>query len=103
MILRNFQSNAVKKILSRSEDLFLSGENKKLIFKSPTGSGKTIILAEFLKQFSEKHINKKVSIIWAAPRKLHIQSKEKLTKYYKNTKSYLCSNFNELKGSNGAK
>jgi len=98
MILRNFQSNAVKKILSRSEDLFLSGENKKLIFKSPTGSGKTIILAEFLKQFSEKHINKKVSIIWAAPRKLHIQSKEKLTKYYKNTKSYLCSNFNELKG-----
>ena len=97
MILRNFQSIAVKKILNRSEDLFLNGGNKKLIFKSPTGSGKTLMIADFLKQFSEKHSNIKISIIWAAPRKLHNQSKEKLSNYFKNTKSYICSNFNELK------
>ena len=54
MILRNFQSIAVKKILNRCEDLFLNGGNKKLIFKSPTGSGKTLMIADFLKQFSEK-------------------------------------------------
>ena len=97
MILRNFQSIAVKKILNRSEDLFLNGGNKKLIFKSPTGSGKTLMIADFLKQFSEKHSNMKISIIWAAPRKLHNQSKEKLSNYFKNTNSYICSNFNELK------
>ena len=61
MIPRNFQSTAVKKLLSRSEDLFLDGKNKKLIFKSPTGSGKTLMIAEFLKQFSEKYSNKKIS------------------------------------------
>ena len=98
MILRNFQSIAVKKILNRSEDLFINGGNKKLVFKSPTGSGKTLMIADFLKQFSEKHSNMKISIIWTAPRKLHNQSKEKLSNYFKNTKSYICSSFNELKG-----
>jgi len=97
MQLKDYQNTAIKKLLSRSKELLDQSGEKKVIFKAPTGSGKTIMTAEFLKQLiDDKEIKTPLSFIWTAPRKLHTQSKEKLEKYYEDTRALECSNFEDL-------
>ncbi len=72
----------------------LRHRGKKLVFKAPTDLGKTIMVAEFLKQFvQEKGQKEQYSFIWIAPRHLHLQSKEKLEAYYEETRALRCSLF----------
>lgn len=97
MQLKDYQNTAIKKLLSRSKELLAQRGEKKIIFKAPTGSGKTIMTAEFLKQLiDDKEIKTPLSFIWTAPRKLHTQSKEKLEKYYEDTRAIECSDFEDL-------
>ena len=97
MEMKNYQNDAVKKLLRQSKELFRErGDGKKLVFKSPTGSGKTMMMAEFLKQLSDDRDLPAFSYIWTAPRKLHTQSKTKLTKYYEHSQALKCSDFNDL-------
>jgi type III restriction enzyme len=99
MQLKNYQNAAIKKLIVRSKELLNQSGEKKIIFKSPTGSGKTIMTAEFLKQLvNDKEIKTPLSFIWTAPRKLHEQSKEKLEKYYEGTRALECSDFEDLTG-----
>ena len=93
MQLKDYQNTAIKKLLTRSKELLAQSGGKKVIFKAPTGSGKTIMTAEFLKQLvDDNEIKTPLSFIWTAPRKLHTQSKEKLEKYYEDTRALECSN-----------
>lgn len=97
MQLKDYQNIAIEKLLKRSKELLLQSGERKIIFKAPTGSGKTIMTAEFLKQLvDDKEIKPPLSFIWTAPRKLHTQSMEKLEKYYEDTRALECSNFEDL-------
>ena len=98
MILKEFQINAIEKLISRSGELLRQRGQKKIIFKSPTGSGKTIIMAEHINKVIKDNISKKpLSFIWTTPRKtLSIQSKNKLEFVYKKEKIIKCSFFEEL-------
>lgn len=97
MQLKDYQNIAIKKLLFRSKELLEQSGEKKIIFKAPTGSGKTIMVAEFLKQLiDDKEIKAPLSFIWTAPRKLHAQSKQKLEKYYEDTRALECSDFEDL-------
>ena len=57
MILKKFQTKAVTKLLNYSLELINEEANKKIIFRSPTGSGKTIVIAEFINRFVSSKIN----------------------------------------------
>lgn len=93
----DYQFNAVKNLKDKSNDLLNLDGNHTIVFKAPTGSGKTIILAEFLKEFViNRSDEKSFSFIWAAPRKLHTQSKEKLSKHYEDSMVIKCSEFEDL-------
>jgi len=97
MRLKNYQINAIDELLSKAKKLFAYADSKKLIFKAPTGSGKTIMMAEFLKQLCEdKEVKSPLSFIWTAPRQLHEQSKNKLEHYYERTQTLRCSFFENL-------
>jgi len=97
MRLKNYQINAIDELLSKAKKLFTYADNKKLIFKAPTGSGKTIMMAEFLKQLCEdKEVRFPLSLIWTAPRQLHEQSKNKLDHYYEPSRALRCSFFEDL-------
>lgn len=97
MQLKDYQNTAIKKLLSRSKELLAQSGEKKIFFKAPTGSGKTIMTAEFLKQLiDDKEIKTLLSFIWTAPRKLHTQSKAKLERYYEDTRALECSDFEDL-------
>jgi len=97
MQLKNYQINAVDELLSKSKKLLGYADNKKLIFKAPTGSGKTIMIAEFLNQLcGDREIKSVLSFIWTAPRQLHEQSKGKLDDYYETSRALRCSFFEDL-------
>ena len=97
IVLRPYQDKAVTGLYSDATSLLQKAGNKVIVFRSPTGSGKTIVMAEFLRKLaSENKTGFPLSFIWAAPRQLHIQSKDKLERYYYENKAIKCSFFEEL-------
>lgn len=97
MQLKIYQENAIEELLEKAKKLLVYSSEKKLVFKSPTASGKTIMMAQFLKQLVEgREIRQLLSFIWTAPRQLHIQSREKLEKYFEESRVLKCSFFEDL-------
>jgi type III restriction enzyme len=94
--LTKYQDEAARELLQDAKRLLRQGGNKKLVFKAPTGSGKTITMAELLTRFVDDHDHPPCALIWAAPRQLHEQSKEKLELYFENTRAMECSFFEDL-------
>lgn len=84
--LKPFQEQAV----SRMKDQFLSlwkspNENIPLVFKSPTGSGKTIMLAQFLRDIvsDPRFQGNDIAFLWFSfSEDSYLQSKGKLFDYY---------------------
>jgi len=98
MQLKIYQEDAIDDLLTKAKRLLGYSGIKKLVFKSPTGSGKTIMMAEFLKQLvDDRDIKQPFGFIWTAPRPvLTNQSKEKLENYFESNRAIKCSFFNEL-------
>lgn len=93
----DYQEAAVRDLVERANKCLTLSGNKTIVFKAPTGSGKTVMMAEFLKNFISRRSDEKTfSFIWAAPRKLHTQSKEKLERLYVDSKALKCSYFEDL-------
>ena len=89
MDLKHFQNQAIEKLATAIRRNLKSKDDnpdlplQHIIFKSPTGSGKTIMLSETLKQLSEDDILNEHNLVfmWLAPMKLHAQSYKKLKDY----------------------
>jgi len=97
MQIKIYQENAIEELLEKAKKLLGYLGEKKLIFKSPTGSGKTIMMAGFLKRLVEdREVRLPLSFIWTAPRQLHIQSREKLEKYFEESRVLKCSFFEDI-------
>lgn len=97
MQLKIYQENAIDDLLTKAKRLLGYSGSKKLVFKSPTGSGKTIMMAEFLKQLvDDRNIKQSLGFIWTAPRQLHIQSRNKLENYFETSRALKCSYFEDL-------
>ncbi len=80
---KNYQEKAIVDLKQKANELLDLEGNKICIFKAPTGSGKTLMMAEFLKRLIDSRIDgKKFSFIWIAVNKLHDQSRNSLKKYY---------------------
>ena len=86
MELKEFQSNAVKSLFEAMET-----PARDIILKSPTGSGKTIILTYFMHQYIQSF--PKTVFVWLTPGKgnLEEQSKEKMDKYIHASQTKLLS------------
>jgi len=96
--LRNYQEKYTEKLKDEiNEIIALSDEKKICIFQSPTGSGKTVIVSECLKRIVEGRADKKkFSFVWISVRKLHDQSKDKIERYYADSRELKCSYFWDL-------
>ena len=84
MNLKEFQLNAVNELFKK-----MDSSKRDIILKSPTGSGKTIVLTYFMYHYQRSFSN--VVFIWLTPGKgnLEEQSKAKMDKYIHNAKTKL--------------
>ena len=88
-----FQQKAVRKLVDETIDLLrLTGHRKTLIFKAPTGAGKTVMASQMLANLTEELQSRgdspylQVAFIWIAPNKLHQQSYFKMKNYFTETR-----------------
>lgn len=84
--LANFQFKAIKILLDGMDESY-----REIVLKSPTGSGKTIILTHFMDEYVKGHA--KTVFVWLTPGKgnLEEQSKAKMDKYIHNAQTKLLS------------
>ena len=86
--LKDYQKQAVENLHRKIENSLRSSENEVVVFQAPTGSGKTVMVSELLKELvKNREDDKKFSFIWVSVRMLHEQSKEKLEKYYEDDRA----------------
>ena len=94
--LRQYQEKAIERLRTDVTELLDEQQNSICIFKAPTGSGKTLMVAELLARLAQQH--HALAFVWISINQLHHQSKEKLEKYYATTRALRCSSFDDLEG-----
>ena len=104
-----FQQKAVRKLVDETIDLLrLTGHRKTLIFKAPTGAGKTVMASQMLADLTEELQSRgdspyqQVAFIWIAPNKLHQQSYFKMKNYFTETHLLKPVMYDEIDQSEGA-
>lgn len=85
---KKYQIEAVETLVKKTLNLLESdGDRKKLVFKAPTGSGKTVMSSKMLDELTSQlaEEGKQVAIIWIAPNKLHQQSYMSMKNFFSET------------------
>lgn len=103
-----YQQKYVRELVDKTIDLLcLTGHRKTLIFKAPTGSGKTVMASQMLANLTEElqsrgdSLYQQVAFIWIAPNKLHQQSYFKMKNYFTETRLLKPVMYDEIDQSEG--
>lgn len=90
----SYQAEAVEQLVRGFKELIVAGQpDATMVFKAPTGSGKTVMMAMMLEQLREECLEDEFVFIWASMGDLAHQSYEKLSRDYLPDSEY---NFMEL-------
>ena len=85
---KKYQIEAVEALVKKTIKLLEAPEDrKKLVFKAPTGSGKTMMASKMLDDLTSQlaEEGKEVAVIWIAPNKLHQQSYMSMKNFFSET------------------
>lgn len=97
---KKYQETAIDELRDKVNSLIKKEGNKICVFKAPTGSGKTLMMAEWMMRFCDPYSRsdgRTFSFVWIAVNKLHDQSRDSLKKFYELKGMGLrCSYFHEL-------
>lgn len=103
-----YQQNAINELVEKTIQLLkLGGHRKQLIFKAPTGAGKTVMASEMLSRLTTELQSRgdspyqQVAYIWIAPNKLHQQSYFKMKDFFGETHLLRAVMYDELDHSEG--
>lgn len=103
-----YQQDAIKELVDKTITLLrLNGNRKQLVFKAPTGAGKTVMTQEMLARLTEELQQRgdlpvrEVAYIWIAPNKLHQQSYLKMREYFSGTRLLRAVMYDELDHTDG--
>lgn len=79
-----FQEKAIKNLLDNFKQLWQKPQNTELVFKSPTGSGKTFMMANFVNQLvNQPDWQEDVAFVWITfSDDLAMQSRDKFREYF---------------------
>lgn len=79
--LKEYQNTAIDKLLETTRILLDKEDSRVCVLKAPTGSGKTLIMAQYLLNLAQENPDKNLAFIWISAHNLHKQSREKIEKY----------------------
>ena len=96
---KDYQTKAVNELIEKTISLLrCSGDRKILVFKAPTGAGKTVMASEMLDRLTTELADegREVAVIWIAPNKLHQQSYMKMKNFFTETRVLTPVMYDEL-------
>jgi len=103
IILKTYQQEAVEGLVKDTFKLLKGpGARQKMVFKAPTGAGKTVTMAAYLNRLCEELPDKldiaqrQVAFIWIAPNQLHLQSFNSLKNYFAELRSIKPMQFEDI-------
>lgn len=79
--LKPYQLETVEKLVKLSETFLSMGWDQEIVFKAPTGSGKTVMMTAFLERFREEELWD-FAFVWVSVNNLHTQSKKSLERNF---------------------
>ncbi len=95
-----FQEKYIKEIVDESkkllDDEYREDKDCVIVFKAPTGSGKTYMISEAITKLVKEQTNKSYAFIWLSVNSLHEQSRESLIQYLDVEKLLNCISINEI-------
>lgn len=101
--LKTYQQEAVEGLVKDTFKLLKGpGARQKMVFKAPTGAGKTVTMAAYLNRLCEELPDKldiaqrQVAFIWIAPNQLHLQSFNSLKNYFAELRSIKPMQFEDI-------
>ena len=101
--LKTYQSEAVSGLIKDTFSLLrMPGARQKIVFKAPTGAGKTVTMAAYLNSLCEELPDrldvpqKRLAFIWIAPNQLHLQSFNALKNYFAELRSIRPIQFEDI-------
>jgi type III restriction enzyme len=101
--LKTYQSEAVSGLIKDTFSLLkMTGARQKMVFKAPTGAGKTVTMAAYLNSLCEELPDrldvpqKRLAFIWIAPNQLHLQSFNALKNYFAELRSIRPIQFEDI-------
>ena len=94
IVLKDYQKKAVMELKLKMIDMLNQPDDRqKLVFKAPTGSGKTVMASALLDELTQELpqsgdcIYTRVAWVWIAPNKLHQQSYRSMRNFFSETRS----------------
>lgn len=101
--LKAYQSEAVEGLVKDTYKLLKApGARQRMVFKAPTGAGKTVTMAAYLNRLCEELPDKldiphrQLAFIWIAPNQLHLQSFSALKHYFAELRSIKPIQFEDI-------
>ena len=92
-----YQKKYINELVSTSVGYIQDEDPKLVVFQAPTGSGKTIMLAEAISRMVKDLTNEKeLAFVWISVNYLHEQSKKKLEKHFENERLLDCINIGDI-------
>src|SRR3989344_1199858 len=92
-----YQKKYIREIVSTSVGYIQDEDPKLIVFQAPTGSGKTIMLAEAMSRMVKDLTDEKeLAFVWISVNYLHEQSKKKLEKHFENERLLDCINIGDI-------
>lgn len=96
-----YQQKYINKLAAQAkeflEDQYRQDSNSVIVFKAPTGSGKTYIISQCLNKIvKEKANNMQYSFIWISVNSLHEQSRNSLIRYFEEERLLECIKIDEI-------
>jgi type III restriction enzyme len=96
--LKQYQKTAIESLLRQVKTLLGKDGGRICVFKAPTGSGKTIMVADFLdKLATEASLPSRYAFLWVSSHDLHKQSHDKLAHYLRDSR-YRLSYLEDVQG-----
>lgn len=102
--LKDYQEKAVKQLYDKLKEMLdLRETRQKIVFKAPTGSGKTVMASALLDMLNIEMLSscREIAFIWIAPNKLHVQSYMSMRNFFSETRTLNTVMFNEIDPLNG--
>ena len=102
--LKDYQKEAVRRLKENIVDMLgWEGMRQKIVFKAPTGSGKTVMTSALLDELKSELETRymECAFIWIAPNKLHIQSYLSFRNFFSETRSLRPVMFDEADPTEG--